>query len=46
MKTYDVTLKIRAEAFNDAKELIMEYSGEETSIEIQRIRLDQKNSLE
>lgn len=46
MKTYSVTLKIRAEAFNDARELIMEYSGKEASIEIQSITLDPKNSLE
>ena len=39
MKTYKVILHIRAETDTDAEELIQEYSGKETDIEIKYINV-------
>ncbi len=38
METYRVVLNIRAECESDAKELINDYSGEQTEIEILSIQ--------
>ncbi len=38
MKTFKVMLDIRAECESDAKELIEDYSGAETHIEIKEMR--------
>jgi hypothetical protein len=41
MKTFDMTLKIRAECEDDARELIDDYSGMQTDIEIIKVTLEE-----
>ena len=38
MNTYRIIMKIRAECPDDVRELIEEYTGQETDIEIKSIR--------
>lgn len=38
MRTFEVKLTIRAECESDARELINDYTGEETHIEIKEIK--------
>ena len=37
MKTYNVVLSIRAECPDDARELINDYTGQETDVEIHKV---------
>ena len=39
MKTYKVTMEIRAECQSDAEELINDYTGQETDVTIKEVEL-------
>jgi hypothetical protein len=38
MKTYTITLDIRAECEDDARELLEDYTGQETSVDIKSVK--------
>ncbi len=46
MKTYLVELKVRAECEDDAEELILDYTGRETDVEILNIEVPNEHPRE